>query len=240
MSVALPDPASVRTLLIDAGGVIVRPSFDRISQALRGRGVDVEPSRLAAAEARAKRQLDLPPSPGLASDAERGWHYFNLVLAQAGVPRSVATDGALAELKAWHDVHNAWEDVPEGVREALARLSASGRRLAVVSNANGTVDRLFRRLGLREHFEAVIDSALEGIEKPDPRLFRLALERISADAASSVHVGDMYEIDVVGARAAGLRPVLVDSDGLYPDADCPRVPSLLALAEHLCPAGGGR
>jgi putative hydrolase of the HAD superfamily len=240
VSVALPDPASVRTLLLDAGGVIVRPSFARICQALRDRGVAADAFTLAAAEARAKRQLDHPPSPGLASDEERGWHYFNLVLAIAGIPRSAATDGALLELKAWHDQHNAWEDVPDGVREALARLCASGRRLAVVSNANGTVDTLFRRLGLLRHFAAVIDSAVEGIEKPDPRLFRLALERVSADADTALHVGDMYHVDVVGARAAGLRVVLLDSDGLYPDADCPRVPSLLALADHLCPAGGAR
>jgi putative hydrolase of the HAD superfamily len=238
VSVALPPPASVRTLLLDAGGVIVRPSFTRISEALRGRGVAVAAAALAAAEARAKRQLDHPPSPGLASDEQRGWHYFNLVLEIAGIPRTAATDGALLELKAWHDRHNAWEDVPDGVREALARLGASGRRLAVVSNANGTVDTLLRRLGLLDHFAAVIDSAVEGIEKPDPRLFRLALERVSADADSTLHVGDMYHVDVVGARAAGLRVVLLDSDGLYPDADCPRVPSLLALADHLCPAGG--
>ena len=88
------------------------------------------------------------------------------------------------------------------------------------------------------HFAAVIDSAVEGIEKPDPRLFRLALERVAADADTTLHVGDMYHVDVVGARAAGLRVVLLDSDGLYPDADCPRVASLLALADHLCPAGG--
>lgn len=240
MSLALPEPASVRTLLLDAGGVLVRPSFSRIAQALRGRGVAADAAGLAAAEAHAKKELDRPPSPGLTTDEERGWHYFNLVLARAGIARSTATDGALAELKVWHDKHNAWEEVPDGVRDSLARLRASGRKLVVVSNANGTVETLFRRLGLFESFEAVLDSAVEGAEKPDPRLFRLALERVSADGDTALHVGDMYHVDVVGARAAGLRVVLVDSDGLYPEADCPRVPSLLALAEHLCPTRSGR
>jgi putative hydrolase of the HAD superfamily len=239
VSGGLPDPASVRTLLLDAGGVLVRPSFVRVAQALRGRGIEASAEALAAAEAHAKRELDLPPSPGLERDEQRGWHYFNLVLARAGIARCVATEGALAELKAWHDVHNAWEDVPDGVPEALDRLRASGRTLVVVSNANGTVVTLLRRLGLLDRFAAVLDSAVEGVEKPDPRLFRMALERACADPRTTLHVGDMYHVDVVGARAAGLRAVLVDSDGLYPDADCPRVPSLLALAEHLCPAGGG-
>jgi HAD superfamily hydrolase (TIGR01549 family) len=240
VKVALPDPASVRTLLLDAGGVLVRPSFRRVAQALRGRGVSADPERLAAAESRAKKELDRPPAPGLATDAERGWHYFNLVLERAGIPRSAASDAALQELKAWHDRHNAWEEVPDGVRPALALLRRSGRRLVVVSNANGTVDLLLRRLGLADFFDAVLDSAVEGVEKPDPRLFLLALERVGGDAATALHVGDMYHVDVAGARAAGVRAVLVDPDDLHAGADCPRVPSLLALARHLCPAGGSR
>lgn len=230
---ALPEPQSVRTLLLDAGGVLVRPGFERLAKALRARGVEADPARLAAAEGLAKRQLDRPPVPELSTDEERGWLYFDLLLQHAGIPRSAATDGALRELKDWHDRFNAWDEVPEGVREALARLRASGRRLAVVSNANGTVVTLFRRLGLLEAFDAILDSAIEGVEKPDPRLFRLALDRLGAAAATALHVGDMYEIDVVGARAAGLRAVLVDADGLYPEADCPRVRSLLELAVHL-------
>jgi len=237
VTVALPEPESVSTLLLDAGGVLVRPGFERLAQALRRRGVAADAGRLAAAEGLAKRELDRPPDPDLATDEQRGWLYFDLLLRHAGIEKSAATDGALVELKDWHDRHNAWEDVPEGVREALARLRASGRRLVVVSNANGTVVTLFRRLGLQDAFEAVLDSALEGVEKPDPRLFRLALERVGAEPATALHVGDMYWIDVVGARAAGLRVVLVDPDGLYPEADCPRVRSLLELARHLTAEG---
>jgi putative hydrolase of the HAD superfamily len=238
--VSLPDPASVRTLLLDAGGVLVKPSFARVAEALRARGVAAEPAALAAAEPRAKRALDRPPSPGLSSDAERGWHYFNLVLAQAGIARSPATDAALLDVKAWHDRYNLWEDVPADVRPSLARLRAVGLRLAVVSNANGTLRLLFERLGLTPAFEVVLDSAEEGVEKPDARLFRMALERLGGDAATALHVGDIYHVDVVGARAAGIRPVLLDEAGLYPEADCPRVRSLAELAGHLDPPGGAR
>ena len=234
----LPDPASVATLLLDAGGVLVRPRFERVARALQGQGVTVEAAALAAAEPRAKKALDRPPSPGLATDAERGWHYFNLVLAEAGVPRSAATDAALLELKAWHDRHNLWDDVPTGVRESLERFRGAGLRLAVVSNANGTLRALLDRLGLSPAFDVILDSAVEGVEKPDPRLFELALQRLGAAAGGAVHVGDMYHVDVVGARAAGVRPVLLDEGGLYGEADCPRVRSLAELAAHLAPAGG--
>ncbi len=198
------------------------------------------PRALAAAEPRAKKALDRPPSPGFATDAERGWHYFNLVLDEAGIARSAATDAALLDLKAWHDRHNLWEDVPAEVRPSLARFRAAGLRLAVVSNANGTLRRLFERLGLTPAFEVILDSAEEGVEKPDARLFRRALERLGGDAATALHVGDIYHVDVAGARAAGVRPVLLDEAGLYPDADCPRVRSLAELAGHLDPPGGAR
>ncbi len=233
MTPALPDPATVRTLLLDAGGVLVRPSFERVAAALRRRGVAAAPGALAAAEARAKAELDRPPSVGLATDEERGWVYFNRILEHAGIAVSPATDAALAELKTWHDRFNLWEDVPDGVRESLRRFRAAGLRMAVVSNANGTVRALFERLGLDGSFDAILDSAVEGVEKPDPRLFLLALERLRAAPDTALHVGDIYHVDVVGARAAGLRAVLLDEAGAHPDADCPCVRSLLELADHL-------
>ena len=236
----LPARGSVDVLLLDAGGVLVRPNFARVAQALQARGVEVGADALAAAEPLAKKDLDRPPSPGLATDRERGWLYFNLVLDHAGVARSAATDGALVDLKAWHDRQNLWEDVPAGVRESLLRFRAAGLRLAVVSNANGTVQALFDRLGLAGAFDAILDSQVEGVEKPDPRLFERALARLGASREAAVHVGDIYHVDVVGARAAGIRPVLLDSDGLYPDADCPRVGSLAELADHLAAAGSVR
>ncbi len=94
---------------------------------------------------------------------------------------------------------------------------------------------MLQRVGLLELFDVVIDSAVEGVEKPDPRIFHLALERTGAAAEDVVYAGDIYSIDVVGARAAGIRPVLVDEGDLYPEADCPRVRSLAQLAEHLAP-----
>jgi putative hydrolase of the HAD superfamily len=237
--VTLPDPATVRALLLDAGGVLVRPSFARVAEALRARGVAADPGALAAAEPRVKKALDRPPSPGFATDAERGWHYFNLVLSEAGIARSPATDAALLELKAWHDRHCLWEDVLEGVRPSLERFRAAGLRLAAVSNSNGTLRRLFDRLGFTPAFDVILDSQVEGVEKPDPRIFRLALERLGEEAGAALHVGDFYHVDVVGARAAGVRAVLVDEAGLYPEADCPRVRSLAELAGHLAPRAAG-
>lgn len=241
MSVELPDPTTVRTLLLDAGGVLVRPDFARVARTLARHGVVVEASALRAAEPRVKREIDRPPGEGTSTDEERGWLYFDLLLRAVGVTPSDATARALVELKDWHDRHCLWEEVPRGVGPALHRLREAGLRLAVISNSNGTLRELLGRLGLLGLFEDALDSAVEGVEKPDPRIFHRALERLQASPEESLFVGDIYNVDVVGGRRAGLRVVLVDEAGLYEDADCPRVASLAELAAHLTPGvGNGR
>ncbi len=220
-------------MFLDAGGVLINPNWTRISAALAAHGVDVAASALEAAEPLAKRQLDTGERIRATSDAQRGWTYFNLVLEAAGQAVSDATDAALAELHDYHQEFNLWETVPDGVRPALAALRARGFRLVVLSNANGTLHRVFERLDLASAVDALFDSCNEGIEKPDPRFFQLALDRVGAHAATTVHVGDLFHVDVVGARAAGIEPVLLDVADLYRDADCRRVRSLAGLMDVL-------
>jgi len=223
----------IQTVFLDAGGVLVNPNWSRVSDALSRHGVAVSSAILAAAEPAAKKRLDTGDTIKATNDQQRGWTYFNLVLTEAGIPLSQATDAALAELHAYHQTHNLWETVPDEVRPSLAALRAAGLRLVVLSNANGTLHRAFDRLGLTASFDVVFDSHNEGVEKPDPRFFQIALERSGADAATTMHVGDLYHVDVAGARAAGLTPVLLDVGGLYPDCDCLRVRSLTELVTAL-------
>jgi HAD superfamily hydrolase (TIGR01549 family) len=214
------------TLFVDAGGVLVFPSWTRVSDTLARQGVIAPPDVLAAAELPAKRDLDI-------SRTQQGWLYFNRVLAEAGIAQTDHTDAALAELYRYHQEVNLWEHVPDDVVPALARFRALGLRLVVVSNANGKLPVLFERIGLAPLVDLMLDSTIEGVEKPDPRLFRIALARAGASAATTLHVGDLYYVDIVGARAAGLDAVLLDPAGLYEGFDCPRVRSLGELADRL-------
>ena len=224
---------SIQTVFLDAGGVLVWPNWTRVSGALSRRGVDVVAAALAAAEPRAKKRLDTGDTIQATNDQQRGWTYFNFVLEEAGVALSDATAAALAELQAYHQQANLWESASDEARPALASLRARGLRLVVVSNANGRLHHLFERIGLLDAVDLVFDSHREGVEKPDPRYFEIALERSGADAATTVHVGDLYHVDVVGARAAGITPVLFDVADLYPEADCRRVRSLTELVQEI-------
>jgi putative hydrolase of the HAD superfamily len=223
----------LETVFLDAGGVLLFPNWTRIQAALAAQGVQVTADQIARAEPRARKQLDDQRTIGTTTDAGRGWLFFDLILEHAGVQRSTQTAAALAELHAYHQANNLWELVPDGVRPALTALRARGLTLVVVSNANGTLRAHMDRIGLTSHVDIVIDSQDEGVEKPDPRLFEIALERAGASPESTIHVGDLYQVDVVGARAAGVRGVLLDETGLYPDADCDRVASLAELVERV-------
>jgi putative hydrolase of the HAD superfamily len=223
----------LETVFLDAGGVIVFPNWFRIADALAARGVRVEPAALARAEHFAKKRLDTGETVNATNDAGRGWLYFNLIFEEAGVPVGPAVEEALAELHAYHQESNLWELVPPGVFPALAALRARGLKLTIVSNANGKLRTLFDRLSLVACVDCLLDSHVERVEKPDPRFFEIALERSGARRETTIHVGDLYHVDVIGARAAGLRGVLLDEAGLYADADCPRVRSLAELVDEI-------
>jgi putative hydrolase of the HAD superfamily len=226
---------AIETLFLDAGGVLVFPNWERVAKALAAHDVHVDPRILARAEPKAKQRLDLDDAQSK-SDAERGWLYFNLILEESGVSLSAATEAALDELRAYHADQNLWEFVPPDVEPALERLKPLGVKLVLVSNSNGRLRHLFERIGLADRFDVLVDSFEEGVEKPDRRLFEIALQRSGARRETTMHVGDLYNVDVIGARAAGLHAVLLDAARLYEGVNCERIHSLTDLCELLARA----
>ena len=221
----------IDTVFLDAGGVLVFPNWARVAERLGHHGVTVTADALSAVEWHAKHEVDTGAAGQ--SDLVRGWLVFGRVFARAGVTSESAIDAAIGDLQAYHAEYNLWEIVPPDVVPALRRLRAAGKKLVVVSNANGRMRAALDRVGIGPHVDLVVDSSEEGVEKPDPRIFRRALARAESRPECTLHVGDLFHTDVVGARAAGLRAVLLDMVGLYGDHDCERVASLSALADLL-------
>lgn len=219
----------VRVVSFDAGGVLLFPDWRRISHVLARCGVGIAPAALAAADARAKHAMDRPAVVAATNNTGHGLRYFLNLLEAAGVPASAATAAALDDLRREHARMNLWSHLPPNVVECLQSLRARGLRLIVVSNSDGRLVSLLDAAGLTAWFDLVVDSHEVGLEKPDPAIFTRALDQLSATPASAWHVGDLYHIDVVGARAAGMTPVLLDPEGLYDDADCLRLRSLEEL-----------
>jgi len=223
----------VETLFVDAGGVLVFPNWERVQDTLKRHGLAVDARRMAAAEPLSRRETDTAEAVAASTDRSRVETYWKRIFVLAGIPLGPPTEAARNELEEYHARHNLWESVPGDVAPALRRLRGQGLRLAVISNSNGTLRAKLDRLGLTALFDLVVDSTEEGVEKPDPRIFELALERLGAHAGKTVHVGDLYHVDVAGARAAGIVGVLLDPLGLYPNADCRRFSSLSKVADAL-------
>ena len=223
----------VETVFLDAGGVLVFPNWDRVAETLSKHGVRVSGRTLRGAEPAAKFAIDDARGIATTTDADRGSTYINKVLDGAGVPRGAARDAALEELYAYHSEHNLWEHVGDDVLPSLERLAALNLRLAIASNANGVLQRMLDRVGLTRYFHAVCDSCVEGVEKPDPRFFEIVMERSGARPESTLHVGDLYHVDIVGARRAGLQTMLIDPHDLYVNYDVERARSLSEVVDRV-------
>ena len=113
-----------------------------------------------------------------------------------------------------------WELATKGVAEGLRSLKKQGIKLGIVSNWDNNLNEIINDLGLTNIFDCVIASQETGIEEPDPRIFDDAFKQIGADPKTSLYLGNDYALDVVCARAAGITPVLIDRNGIYPHADC--------------------
>jgi putative hydrolase of the HAD superfamily len=223
----------IETLLLDAGGVLVVPNWTRVSDMLQRYGVEASVAALRAAEPTVKFAIDTFVGVSTSSDANRWGDYLEGVLKAADVPLDQRTLAALQEIRAYHAEHNLWEEVPDDVVPALKRLRRLRLTLAVASNANGTVQRAFDRVGLSEYFDVVCDSHFEGVEKPQPRFFEIVLERCGGKRATTLHVGDLYHVDIVGARNTGLDAILLDRHDQYDSFDVERIRTLGELADKL-------
>ncbi len=118
-------------------------------------------------------------------------------------------------------------------RPVLETLRGRGYALGVISNATEELLDRLRDMELAGYFDSITYSQEAGANKPDPVIFRLALDRAGCGPEETMHVGNTYDADVLGARNAGIAPVLVDRDDRQPDADCPRVRDLRGVLDLL-------
>jgi HAD superfamily hydrolase (TIGR01549 family) len=221
----------IKTIFLDAGGILVNPNWQRVSDILARYGIAVPVEALRTAEPHIKRALDRADLVQATSDQDRFITYLQMIFDRCGCA-NVARE-ALEELHAYQAEFNLWESVAPEVYTTLDELRSLGYKLVVVSNSNGTLHRSFTRLGLIEKVDLIFDSHEHGVEKPDPAFFHMALKDSHTSAETTIHVGDFYHIDVVGARAAGIVPILLDEGGLYNDFDCPRISRFDQLVEHV-------
>jgi len=222
-----------RAVLFDAGNTLVGLDYARIAPRVGSAlGMRLTAEALVAAGARAA--IALEGSAG--NDQDRALRFLHLLFIEAGVPEDRM--GKVQEiLGLLHTERHLWSGVDPRTAPSLGRLKAAGYRLGVVSNSDGRVAEALEAVGLGGIFEVIVDSRIAGVEKPDPRIFHSALSTLAIPAAEALYVGDLYDIDVVGARRAGMDVVLLDPAGQHKDRDVPTAPDVAAVAERLLATG---
>ena len=221
------EPSDIRAVLLDAGNTLIFLDYDVIADTIEGGGFSIDAAALELSEYRARRRVDQKYLEGGFNDASMWQCYFDWLMEEAGVPSGLRPE-ILERLRRRHAESNLWSRTKPEVREAMARLADSGRIVAVISNSDGSCRELLRRLDLLSFCHAVYDSAELGVEKPDERIFEIALRDLTFEPTQALYMGDLEAIDVLGARRAGILPVLADP---HPRGNAVDFPVLRGVSE---------
>ena len=231
MSRVPPIPDPLECVLFDAVDTLLAPapSFQgRFVAVAAEHGVPLEEAAVDAALAAAAREAAWPEDWTDPATQRAFWlGFYREVLGSLG-----HTTEELAEALFLAFSDPAGYRLFDDVRPALDELARRGITLGLVSNFEPWLDEVLAIQGITDRFAAVAISGTLGVAKPDPRIFKAALDEAGADPAATVHVGDQPVNDVAGALAAGITPVLIDRFGRHPDADgAHRVEDLGGLLE---------
>ena len=218
--------AKRRFIFFDVGNTLLFPNRARLLAPI---AADKHPSLEVwqALERRTKQEFD----QGLISgkiDHSFWWTFHTHLLDQLD-----AFDESVRDTLVENTQNSAnWDQILPGTREALERIRER-YGIAVISNADGRIEAVLDRCGICDCFASITDSGNVGHEKPHPAIFAAALRDMKADPAESLYVGDVYSVDYIGARNAGMDAVLFDVAGTYRDRGLPRVESLAELESWL-------
>src|ERR1700691_1458429 len=217
--------AERRVIFFDVGNTLLFPNRAKMLAPISS---DRHPTleQWQALERRTKKEFD---EGMLSGRVDHGfWFTFHTyLLEQLGEPFTVR-DALVANTQN----SGTWDQIPPGHREALCRI-AERFRIAVISNADGGIERILSRCGIADCFESITDSGIIGVEKPRKEIFEAALAAMNAQPEESLYVGDVYSVDYLGARNAGMDAVLLDVCVEHREREVSRVESLEELESWL-------
>ena len=220
----------VRAVLFDVDFTIAKPGPTLGPEGYRwageGHGLRLDPARYDAARIAAVD--DLEHHPELDHDEEVWVRFTEDIVRGMGGEGAAVHQVALEIVQGWEHARNF--ELYEDALPVLAELRARQLKIGLVSNTSRDLDAFIHHFGL--DVDAWISSGTHGKVKPSPTIFRAALELLAVEARHAVMVGDSVEDDVVGARAVGMRAVLLDREGRFPERD-DTLSDLLALPAAL-------
>ncbi|MDQ3646915.1 MAG: HAD-IA family hydrolase [Actinomycetota bacterium] len=232
---------TIEVVFFDAGETILHPhpSFAELfAEVCARRGEEVDPADVLRVQERlAPHLVDLAEDTGVERgptlsevDSRTFWMFlYRRFLGELGIERT-----GLAE-----DLYGVFSTVSTyrlfgDALPAIGELRRAGLRTGLISNFEAWLEKILVELEVGHLFDVVVISGVDGVEKPDPAIYELALERAAVAPGAAAHVGDSLSLDVRPAREAGMHAILLDRPGRYPEEPGPKIASLEELP-HLIP-----
>lgn len=193
---------TIKAVFFDVGNTLMNFNYETIANCIPTLRVEHLEERGPAAWKTLNGILERARFEGTHVDILRC--LFKELLQEQGLPE------VIEELIEKTDTYSLWNKINHHARDAITALKAGEIGVAVISNADGQVEALLNSHGWVNSFDFVIDSGLVGVSKPSVEIFNIALDKARLEASQVLYVGDLPAIDVYGAQAAGLNPVLYD------------------------------
>ncbi len=233
----------IKAVFFDFYNTLVKfwPPLEQIQQATcRELGLNVSAEGItrgyAVADVHFNRENEIQPL-ALRSEKDRldfFTEYEKMILENAGL--TVTSDLARRIWEMAASVPKEFTPFGDTVT-ALSQLHADGYQLGIISNLRRDMSEICQRLGIGQYLDFVVSSEDAGAEKPSAPIFMAALKRATVAPEEAVHVGDQHRSDVLGARAVGIHPVLIDRGGWHANVnDCTKIATLDELAPVLATA----
>jgi putative hydrolase of the HAD superfamily len=217
---------AIKAIFFDAGGTLVHLDSTRLSKLFKDElGCELALEGFSRAQSLAMDTVARLAAEGVGTTDTLKRQFYTTLLPEIGLAQDKLSQAVECALKL-AQAEMLWRSADAGTAPVLRELKRRGFALAIISNADGRLEKSFAQTGFTEHFDFFIDSFVVGVEKPDPAIFRFALEQAGVAPHQAAHVGDIYSVDVLGARRAGLLPILYDPADLNTDADCLRIRQL--------------
>ncbi len=228
-------PLPLQSLFFDIGDTLVfddPPLPKRLAEAARAVGPELDPAKLPSAFRAGEEYAVTRYVAGIPWDAPDS-------LRETMACVWTALECPALNNEQWQAFAQAFQSVPftryvqPTALELLRELRERGFTVGAISDWETTLPDLLAELGMLPYFDALAVSAIVGVTKPHPRLFQEALRQANTAPETSLHIGDWHELDVVGARAAGMQALFFDHQNRRPHTNCPRVTTFEELAQYL-------
>jgi FMN phosphatase YigB (HAD superfamily) len=204
--------SAIKNVFFDVGNTLLFPNREVIHAPLVERGYTLDAEHLRDLERRTKNQFDGMMTTNGSTDHGFWWMFYSQLLSEIGLRDNALRDHLVASIRN----SGNWNVILPGTARLLDEIGER-YRIAVISNADGKIKDVLQKCGIAHYFHTITDSGIVGFEKPHPEIFNRALESMNATPEESLYVGDVYCVDYLGATGVGMRAILLDVVGAYPN-----------------------